>query len=594
MTMPYSDDELRSRLRLGEDSGWEFKEVEFQGDRPARHHRDDWADEVAAFANASGGVLLVGVTDAGDVPGMSRERLDAVESVVREIARDSIKPALRVEAYRLELDGCSFLLVAIPEGHAQHDSPGGSYVRVGSSKQPMTPDERMRLAQRRGQARFGSFDEQTVGDTGFATLDEELWKPLLSAEGLADPAVALEKLGLLAADEHGVTRATVAGVLVCTARPEQFISNAVVTAVRYRGADRASGQIDAQEITGPIARQITQALAFAERNMQVGARKTPARENLPEYSTQALFEAIVNAVVHRDYSIRGSRIRLSIFADRLELCSPGSLPNNLTIESMAERQSTRNEVLTSVLGRMDAGSIEGAGGRRYFMERRGDGVPIIRRATRELTGRDPDFRLIDGSELCLTLPAAEPDSGPANVVITVRQDGHPLAGADVLAIFPNNTWKRATTDASGEARLDLHSVHLPMTVYVAADGCSAHVEQDWIPSERALAVELAVLSDGGSVVFPEGTGHIPGLSGRLNPILDASLRTYLYASNIAINGGRQQPVSFVPAGEELRLTDANGRELFVRVAAITGRSSLLEYRLGQAPPGEPMGVAEDA
>ena len=577
MTMPYSDDEIRSRLRLGEDSGWEFKEVEFRGSRPARGHRDDWADEVAAFANASGGVLLFGVTDRGEVPGMSREHLDAVERLVGEIARDSIKPAIRLEAYRLELDGRSLLLVTVPEGHAQHDSPGGSYLRVGSSKQPMTPDERMRLAQQRGQVRFGSFDEQTVGDTGFATFDEELWKPLLSAEGLADPEVALEKLGLLAADEHGVTRATVSGVLVCTAHPEQFLPNAVVTAVRYRGADRASGQVDAQEVTGPIDRQITQALAFAVRNMHVGARKTPARENLPEYSTQALFEAIVNAVVHRDYSIRGSRIRLSIFSDRLELCSPGSLPNNLTIENMGERQSTRNEALTSVLGRMDAGSIEGAGGRRYFMERRGDGVPIIRRETRELTGRDPKFRLIDGSELCLTLPAAEPDSGSASVVVTVRQDGLLLAGADVLALFPNNTWKRASTDADGEARLDLHSVHLPMTVYGAADGCAAHIERDWIPSERALAIDLAALPGGGSVMFPEGTGDIPGLLGRLNPILDTSDRTYLYASNIAINGGRQQPVRFVPGEEELRLTDANGHELLVRVAAITGRSSLLEY-----------------
>ena len=582
MTMPYSDDEIRSRLRLGEDSGWEFKEVEFRGDRPVQHHRDDWADEVGAFANASGGVLLLGVTDAGDVPGMPRERLDAVERLIGEIARDSIKPAIRVDAYRLELDGRSFLLVTVPEGHAQHDSPGGSYVRVGSSKQPMTPDERMRLAQRRGQVRFASFDEQTVGETGFATLDEELWKPLLSAEALVDPEVALEKLGLLASDAHGATRATVAGVLVCTAHPERFLPNVVITAVRYRGADRASGQIDAQEITGPIDRQITQALAFAVRNMHVGARKAPARENLPEYSTQALFEAIVNAVVHRDYSIRGSRIRLSIFSDRLELCSPGSLPNNLTIESMGERQSTRNEVLTSVLGRIGAGSVEGAGGRRYFMERRGDGVPIIRRETRELTGREPEFRLVDGSELCLTLPAAEPDSGPASVVITVRQDGRVLAGADVLALFPNNTWKRASTDDGGEARLDLHSVHLPMTVYVAAEGCAAHAERDWIPSERSLAVELVALPGGGSVVFPEGTGHIPGLAGRLNPILDTSSRTYLYASNIAINGGRQQPVPFVPGEEELRLTDAHGHELLVRVAAIAGRSSLLEYRPREA------------
>ena len=231
-----------------------------------------------------------------------------------------------------------------------------------------------------------------------------------------------------------------------------------------------------------------------------------------------------------------------------------------------------------MLGRMDAGTVEGAGGRRYFMERRGDGVPIIRRETRELTGREPEFRLIDGTELCLTLPAAEPDSGSASVVITVRQDGLLLAGADVLALFPNNTWRRASTDGGGEARLDLHSVHLPMTVYVTADGCAAHVERDWIPSERSLAVELAALPSGGSAVFPEGTGHIPGLSGSLNPILDAHGRTYLYASNIAINGGRQQPAPFVPGGEELRLTDANGRELLVRIAAITGRSSLLDYR----------------
>ena len=104
----------------------------------------------------------------------------------------------------------------------------------------------------------------------------------------------------------------------------------------------------------------------------------------------------------------------------------------------------------------------------------------------------------------------------------MRQDGVPLAGADALALFPNNTWKRASTDAGGEARVDLHSVHLPMTVYVAADGCVAHVERDWIPSERALAIDLAALPGGGSVVFPEGTGHIPGLSGRLNPILDTS------------------------------------------------------------------------
>ena len=340
------------------------------------------------------------------------------------------------------------------------------------------------------------FDEQTVAGTGFSTLDKELWKPLLSAEGLRDPQLGLEKLGLLRTDGHGVVLATVAGILTCTREPREFIPGAEVTAVRYKGVDRASGQVDAQDIAGPINEQITQALAFVVRNMRVGARKDPARVNLPEYSSRAVFEALVNAVVHRDYSIQGSRIRLSVFSDRLELRSPGGLPNNLTVESMMERQVTRNQVLASILGRMSVGKVEGAGGRQYFMERRGDGVSIISSETSELSGKDAQFRTIDDSELCLTLPAAEVHADPATVVVTVRSGGSPLSGADVLALFPNNTWKRNRTDTEGEARLDLHSVHLPMTVFVAREGCAAHVERGWLPMERALAVELAPKAGG--------------------------------------------------------------------------------------------------
>ena len=170
----------------------------------------------------------------------------------------------------------------------------------------------------------------------------------------------------------------------------------------------------------------------------------------------------------------------------------------------------------------------------------------------------------------------EPEVTPVSIV--VRQDGRPHAGVDVLALFPNKTWKRETTDSAGEARLGLHSVHLPLAVFAAAQGYEACVEEGWIPAERTLTIELAELPGGGSAVFAEGTGYLPGLAGRLNPILDTSNRTYLYASNIAIGGGQQQPVSFAPGEEEVHLMDANGSEMLVRVVAITGRSSLLEYR----------------
>ena len=575
--MAYSDEEVSRQLRLGEDSSWEFKAIDFADDRPKGPRPDDWADEIAAFANAKGGVLVCGVSDDGDVQGMSREQMDALERLIAEVCTDSIRPPIRVNIFRKETsDRKPFLLVEVPEGYAQHESPGGSFRRVGSTKRKMASDERLRLAQGRGQARFLWFDKQTVDETGFGTLDEALWKPLLSAEGAADPEIALEKMGLLAMDENGTVRATVAGVLLCSSSPEQWLPNACITATRYRGGDRASGQLDSQTICGPLNKQIVQALAFAVRNMRIAARKEPARQNLPQYSEKAMFEALVNAVVHRDYSIRGSRIRLSMFEDRLELCSPGSLPNSLTVESMGARQSTRNEVLTSVLSRMNVVGNEGVG-RQFFMERRGDGVPIIRRETQELCGFPPDFRLIDESELCVTIPAALLEPTPASPVIFVSCAGEPLADVDVLTLFPNKTWRYATTDANGEARVDLHSNHLPMVVFAAAQGFTAALEQGWIPAQRPLALDLSAIPEGGSVIFREATGHVPGLSGRLNPIRDSSDRTHLYASNIAINEGKQQPIHF-GFGEDLRLTDADGREQLVRIIDVVGRSALLEYR----------------
>ncbi len=425
--------------------------------------------------------------------------------------------------------------------------------------------------------RFLWFDRQPVPGTGFGSLDESLWKPLLSAEGAAAPELALEKMGLLTNDENGITRATVAGVLLCTHSPEEWLPNACISATCYRGTDRASGQIDAQTITGPLNRQIAEAVAFAVRNMRVGAYKNPGRTDLPQYSEKALFEAIVNAVAHRDYTIRGSKIRLSMFADRLEINSPGGLPNNLTIESMEVRQSTRNEALTSMLGRMSVGNIRGSEDRQFFMERRGDGVPIIFRETKALSGNSPQYQLIDGSDLVLTLPAADTDLTPATAGILVHHSGNPLPGVEILVLFPNKTWNSATTDENGNAQIDLHTTHLPMTVFAAAPSFAAHLENDWMPAKGGLTIEMKSLQEGGSIIFPEATGNIPGLSGYLNPIRDTRDRTYLYASNIAINEGQQQPVHFI-LGEDMRLTDARGKELMIRIVAIVGQSVLIEYR----------------
>jgi len=184
--------------------------------------------------------------------------------------------------------------------------------------------------------------------------------------------------------------------------------------VRYRGVHQDSNhQADASRLTGPLDQQIAYAMAFFRRNMTVAAVKTPARIEIPQFSERAVFEAVVNAVAHRDYSIPGSKIRLFMFDDRLELYSPGTLPNTVTIESLPLRQATRNELITSLLARCPVEADDRGVGRQYLMEKRGDGVPIIINESHNLSGRYPEYRLIDDAELLLTIFSASLPNQPA-------------------------------------------------------------------------------------------------------------------------------------------------------------------------------------
>ena len=575
--MTFDSADLRARIRLGEDARWEFKEVAFRGNRLAGPSPDALADELAAFANGRGGVLLLGVTDSGDVQELTRPRLDELERVVVDLCRNKIKPSVEADIRRLVIEpDRPVLTVDVEEGYAQHDSPGGAYRRIGSSKQRMSPDERLRLAQRRSQARFWWFDKQAVPGTGFRSLDESLWKPLLDAEARLDPRRGLTKLALLTSEAEEVAAATVAGVLLCSRSPEQWLPNACITAAHYRGADPSSEQLDAQHITGPLHEQVAGAMAFVQRNMRVGAHKAPARVDLPQYSLEAVFEALVNAVAHRDYSIQGSRIRLSMFANRLELNVPGSLPNNLAIADLPLRQSTRNEAIVSVLARFPVGEIPGSRNRVFFMERRGSGVPVIMRKTQALSGEPPVYRLLADSDLFLTLPAAPTTANPQTVRIAVGEGEAGIGGAQVVVMYPNGVRVTGTTGEDGEAVLDLYSTELPVIVLAAAAGHASCTEL-WDASSGSLSVELPPLQGGGSLILPDGSGRLPALRGSLRVREDDAGRATI-SGDLVIQDGAPQPIHFT-CGEDLRLRDREGNQLLVRVAAFFDPAAVLEYRV---------------
>lgn len=407
-----SPEELLKKIQLGEDTSIEYKAVQFKGNRVDAPSRNDLADEIAAMANTHDGVLVLGVDDKShDILGIPIERLDTVEAFVHEICTDSIRPRVSFRAFRMELpDGLGelhpILKIEIPRSLFVHRSPGGYYHRQGSSKREMEPEYLARLFQQRSQARLIRFEEQAVPGTTPNELDEELWRRYTERTE-EDALVVLLKRSLLTRDEAGELRATVAGVLLATRHPENFLQAAFVEAVSYRGVEQDSNyQIDAQRIYGPLDTQIEQTMNFLRRNQRITAVKEPHRVETPQFSERAVFEAIVNAVAHRDYSIAGSKIRFFLFEDRLEIYSPGALPNTITVDSLSLRQSTRNELITSLLAETPVAGGMGDVGRGYYMEKRGDGVPIILRESQRISGRTPEYRLIDDSELLLTLYSA--------------------------------------------------------------------------------------------------------------------------------------------------------------------------------------------
>jgi ATP-dependent DNA helicase RecG len=409
--------DLTEKIRLGEDSFLELKEVRFSGSRVSAPRRDSLADELAAFANSRGGVCVLGVADNREVVGIALDQLDCVEDFIRELCISAVTPPLTPVIERLNLASNTgtmlpVIKIEVPGSLFVHRSPGGYLHRIGSAKREMAPDYLARLFQQRSQARIIRFDEQAVPGVTLDDLSPELWQRFRSPRVTESREVLLDKLAMARPDADGVLRPTVAGVLMASRDPRRWLPNAFIQAVAYRGTEILLDagphyQLDARDITGPLDQQALGACHFVARNMRVEAIKQMGRRDLPQYDMAAVFEAVVNAVAHRDYSIYGAKIRLRLFSDRLELYSPGAIPNTMTVESLPYRQAARNEAITSLLAQCPISEDDQVlTDRNAMMDKRGEGVRVILDSSERLSGKHPYYRLIDESELLLVIPAA--------------------------------------------------------------------------------------------------------------------------------------------------------------------------------------------
>ena len=398
--MFHSQTELIEKILLGEDSTIEFKREMPQ--------RNSLADEIAAFANSQGGVILIGVDDYREIVGLELQELDSVEKTVVEICEDSIEPAVPIFTEKLRIDDKNLLKIEVPRSLFVHKTPNGYFARQGSSKREMPTDQLARLLQSRSQARIITFDEQLVPNTHKGTLREVLYRRFITEGTVEDMIEDLLLKRSLLVQEGREIRASVAGVLMCHETPDDFLYNSFIQAVYYSGKEKdANYQIDAKDFKGPLDQQIIDAFKFVQKHNEVSARKEIGRIDQPQYSMRAVFEAIVNAVVHRDYSKYNSKIRLFMFTDRLELYSPGALANTVTIDKLRYSQATRNELLSRLLSEIILDDDVGKQvKRRHFLERRGEGVGIILNESEQLSGKTPVYELFN-EELCLTIFAAK-------------------------------------------------------------------------------------------------------------------------------------------------------------------------------------------
>lgn len=410
--------EFLQKVRLGQDGSQEFMKVSCAGTRIKEPSRDKLADTLAAFANANGGVLVLGVScRKGCVTGVPLDALDAVMQCVKEVARSAIDPPLPPVIEKLELPDADgrmrpVLKVEIPRGLCVHRSPGGYLHRVGDSVREMDTAALVRLFEQRGQL-DARFDRQVVvEDASLDDLDPRLVDRFVGPIDGGERTAALAKLDMVAEDEAGVARPTVTGLLFGTRWPQRWLPQAFIQSVAYRGESvsealrSARYQLDAKDNDGPIDDQIEYACRFVARNQRVEASKHMGRRDWPQYDLAAVCEAVVNAVAHRDYSIRGSKVRLRMFSDRIELYSPGALPNSMRIADLSRKRSERNPAIARLLARCAVPEgIESL--RSTLMARKGDGVPALFAWSRSLSGKEPVYELF-GNELRLTIYAADP------------------------------------------------------------------------------------------------------------------------------------------------------------------------------------------
>lgn len=376
-------EELQARIDRWENLHTEFKEWPV--------HPDKLAAALVAFANTDGGALILGVREKREIVGVDDP--DEVARRIDNVALNNCEPPITVVQEVLDVDGRQVVVVQVPKGDMRPYSTnrGVYFIRTSSGRRQASREELLRLFQA---VESLHYDETPLERLSLDDLDRGSFRTFLRNTGqedlIDDEDRLLENWSLV---RKGYP--TVAGLLLFGLEPQRHLPHAQINAARFPGTDSSYDPSDRKDLQGRLFQVVDQAERFLDLHLP-----TPHEirgfepEPRPELPKMALREAVVNAVAHRDYTIRGP-IRLFIFDDRIEIHTPGKPPNGVDAEAMrAGVHVVRNPAIYARLS--DAGLVT----------RAGTGIRRIIRLVRETTGRDVGIR-VQPVQVTLTIPRPE-------------------------------------------------------------------------------------------------------------------------------------------------------------------------------------------
>ncbi|QTA79231.1 Schlafen and ATP-dependent DNA helicase domains-containing protein [Desulfonema limicola] len=325
----------------------------------------DLADEIVAFANSEGGEIWLGIEEHGKISGLSR----SYEEDVMNICRTACIPPIIPVYQSLVIDGKTIAQVSIPKGKDKpyYTSRHKYFIRVGSTKRVASREELLRLFQASGAIHYDvlEVDRAKLSDLDMSRISDYFSRYHVN---FSEESEEGKKRMMAHTDIIGEnSRPTMAGILIFGLSPDRLLPQSGISFAHFAGNEITEQLIDKKNIGGPLPRQADECLAALKANILTGSTiKGMRRIEAPHYPDKVFRELLVNACVHRNYSIHGSVIRVFLFADRLEVISPGPLPNSISIEKLSVGASfSRNPTLMRFMENLG------------YVDKLGRGLPMV-------------------------------------------------------------------------------------------------------------------------------------------------------------------------------------------------------------------------